>query len=218
MGYVAQLTIPKIVSDTDLKLYIYRSTNADDINTISKVANLEPIMVIDQSTAATQTVNQKECFVVTDEQSNATGITYYGPLLNTVPIIEYETIVNLVSVNTYTFANELILTPLELHHKEGIVFYYSVIAVDETNNTMSHLSKVNGILVKYIETQDLNRQILSCDNYTGDDSDQWNIVNTIPYDETDNTIRIGDISRPYNIAQLGLPMVETVPKIEEINL
>ena len=50
MGFTAKLTIPKVESDNDLKLYIFRSTNADDINTISKVANLEPIMVIDQAT------------------------------------------------------------------------------------------------------------------------------------------------------------------------
>ncbi len=218
MGYTAKLTIPKVESDNDLKLYIFRSTNADDINTISKVANLEPIIVIDQATAATETYNHKECYIIFDTPQDTEGITYNGPKTNTVPIVEYETAINLVKINTYSYVNELILAPLPLNHKEGIVFYYSVIAVDETNNQMTHLSKVNGILINYIDDADLTRQLWSCDNYTDSEEDVWQFVNNIPYNENDDQIRIGDITRPYNIQQLGLPMVETVPVIQEVNV
>ena len=127
MGYIAQLTIPKIKSDTNLKLYVYRSTNADDINTISKVANMQPILVIDQNIAEVHTVNGKECYIVNDTPDETIdGVSYNGPQLNVVPIKEYETEINLIMLNSYTPVNELILNPLELNHKEGIVFYYSV--------------------------------------------------------------------------------------------
>lgn len=218
MGYTAKLTIPKVQSDNDLKLYVFRSTNADDINTISKVANLEPIMIIDQAVATTSNFNGKECYIVNDEPQVTDGITYNGPKANTVPIIEYETEVNLVKINTYSYVNELILAPLELNHKEGIVFYYSVIAVDEVNNQMTHLSKVNGVLVNYIDAQDLTRQVWSCNNYTDTDDDVWELVNNLPYNENDASIRIGDITRPYNIQQLGIPMVDTVPQIQDVHV
>ena len=218
MGYTAKLTIPKVESDNDLKLYIFRSTNANDINTISKVANLEPIMIIDQATATTETYNHKECYIIFDTPQDTEGITYNGPKTNTVPIVEYETAINLVKINTYSYVNELILAPLPLNHKEGIVFYYSVIAVDEANNQMTHLSKVNGILINYIDDTDLTRQLWSCDNYTDSEEDVWQFVNNIPYNENDDQIRIGDITRPYNIQQLGLPMVEKVPVIQEVNV
>ena len=218
MGYTAKLTIPKVESDNNLKLYIFRSTSADDINTISKVANLEPIMIIDQATAVTENYNGKDCYIVFDTLQDTDGITYNGPKANTVPITEYETAINLVKINTYSYVNELILSPLPLTHKEGIVFYYSVIAVDETNNQMTHLSKVSGVLVNYIDASDLTRQLWSCDNYTDSDTDTWQFVNNIPYNENDDSIKIGDVTRPYNIQQLGLPMVETVPKIQDVHV
>lgn len=220
MGCTARLNIPTsdIISDANLKLYVYRSLNVDDINTISKVANLEPIMVIDPSVAETHTVNERECIVVLDTPTPQAGVTYNGPLVNTVPITEYETSINLVSVNAYTYVNELVLTPLELPHKDGLVFYYSVIAVDEANNQMSHLSKVSGILINYIEATELTRQVMSCDDYTDSESDIWNPVIVLEYDETDDKIKIGDITRPYEIERLGLPIVEQVPQIQEVNV
>lgn len=219
MGYIAQLTIPKIKSDTNLKLYVYRSTNADDINTISKVANLQPILVIDQNIAEVHTVNGKECYIVNDTPDETIdGVSYNGPQLNVVPIKEYETEINLIMLNSYTPVNELILNPLELNHKEGIVFYYSVIGVDEVNNQMTHLSKVNGVLVNYIQTKDLTREVWSCDDYNDNENDVWEKVNTVEYNETSESIRIGNINRPYLIEKLELPMVQKVPKISEINV
>ncbi len=218
MGYIARLTIPKVQSDSNLKLYVFRSTSADDINTISKVSNLEPVIIIDQQFAATNTFNNQECYVVDDIPQTTLGITYNGPKLNTVPIMEYDSKINIVKLNTYSYVNELILEPLMIHHKEGIVFYYSVIAVDETNNQMTHLSKVNGVLVNYINASDLTRQLWSCDNYTNSGDDTWTLVNNIEYNENDEAIRIGDVTRPYNIQQLGIPMVETVPKIKDVHV
>ena len=213
---VAQIKIPKINSE-DLKLYIYRSLNSDDINTISKVSNLEPIIIINQDTAITETIDDKEYYIVYDKPSSATGITYNGPQPNNVPVTEYEANINLVMLNSYTPVNELILEPLELNKKDGVVFYYSVIAINENNNQMTHLSKVSGVLIDYIEEKELNRQLWSCDNYTDSPEDEWTLVANIPYDETDSSIKIGNIERHYEIEKFGLPFVETVPKIEEVS-
>ena len=39
MGYTAEIRIPKDENYDNLMLYIYRSLNADDINTISNFSN-----------------------------------------------------------------------------------------------------------------------------------------------------------------------------------
>lgn len=210
-----KLIIPK-VNEVE-KLYIYRSTDANDINTITKVSKLRPVIVIDQSIAKTTVVNNCNCYVLHDMQENINGIIYNGPNVNTVPIIEYETEVNLIMLNSFTPVNELILSPLELNHKEGIVFYYSVIGVNESINTISHLSKVIGVLHPYIERWQTATQVWSCNNYTGEQDDEWTLVNTLEYDETNDKINIGNVMRPYNIERLGIPVVETVPKIKEVH-
>lgn len=212
-----KLIIPR-VNDIE-KLYIYRSTNSNDINTISKISNLEPIIVIDQNIAQTVSVNNKQCYVVYDEyKDDITGITYNGPVINAISNIEYETNINLVMLTPYTFVNELILSPLEIANKEGRMYYYSVIGVNESDSTMSHLSKVTGALCPYIKQQDSSIQVWSCNDYNNNESDIWTLVNTLEYNEADDKIRIGNIQRPDNIERLGIPVVETVPKIQDVHV
>ena len=216
----SKLVIPKINSNKDVKIYVYRSTNADDINTISKISELQPVIIIDQSVAVTRTIDGKKCYLVLDEP-NVTedpGITYIGPSVNTVPITEYETSINLIHINNSTFVNELILTPLELTHSEGIMFYYSIIGVIEDDNQMTHLSKVNGVLIEYISKENLKREVWSCDDYNDSGDDEWNLVTTLEYDENKEKIEIGNINRDYAISRFGIPMVEEVPKIPLENI
>ena len=211
-----KLIIPKM-NDIE-KLYIYRSINSNDINTISKISNLEPIIVIDQSILQPVDVNGEQCYIAYDEYiNNVEGLTYNGPVINTVSNIEYETDINLIMLTPYTFVNELILSPLEITNKEGTMYYYSVIGVNESNSTMSHLSKVVGALCPRVEQQDSSIQVWSCNDYNNNENDEWVLVNTLEYNETDDKIRIGNITRPHNIDQLGLPVVETVPKIQNVN-
>lgn len=217
MSYIAKLTIPKIQDRDDLKLYVYRSKNADDINTISKVSNMQPVIVIDQSQAETVVYNNKPCYVVEDRPTNTEGVVYNGPVLNTVPLTEYETEINLIKYNVYTHFNELVLSPLPLTNNNGIIFYYSVIAVDESNNLMSHLSKVNGVLVNYISKEDITRELWSCNDYQDSNEDVWIYVNNIEYNSFDEQIKIGDINRSNVISRFGIPVVETVPSIQEVN-
>ena len=68
MGYIAELTIPKIESEDNVILYIYRSTYSEDINTISKISNLTPIIVINQNLAETVIINDKEYYKVKDKE------------------------------------------------------------------------------------------------------------------------------------------------------
>ena len=220
MGYVARITIPKVESEDTLKLQVYRSKNADDINTLSKVVNLYPVIEISQDTASVVTVNGKQCYQVDDKRptSNIPGVKYNGPEPNLVPIIEYETEINIIKLNTYTFVNELILTPLELRNKDGIVYYYSVLAVNISKNQISHLSKVNGVLVNYITDADLNRDIVYCNDYQDNENDVWRQLANLEYNPADKSIRIGDITRPANISRLGIPVIEEVPVVSEINV
>ena len=211
-----KLIIPKI--DGVNKLYIYRSTDQDDINTIAKVSKLEPVIVIDQETASTSIVNMQESFVVYDRDEVVTGITYNGPTPNIVPNTEYETEINIVMLNTYTFINELILKPLPLRQRNGIVYYYSVIGVNTETNQMTHLSKVVGSLYAYASEEDIVKQLYSCDDYNDNESDTWTFIKSIAYNEANKNICIGNITRPYNIEQFGLPFIETVPKIENVNV
>ena len=186
MSYTAKIVIPKINSDRNVKLYIYRSLNADDINTISKVSELQPVIIVDQSIAVTRKINGKDSYIVIDDpnENNDPGITYLGPTINTVPIHEYETTVNIININNNTFVNELVLSPLELEHREGLVYYYSVIGVIEDDNRMTHLSKVSGVLINYIGKEELKRQVWSCNDYNDSDDDEWELVNTLEYTPT----------------------------------
>lgn len=212
--YYAKLTIPKM-SDT-YKLYVYRSKSSEDINTISKIKNMTPIITIDESTAETQDVNGVSCYVMYDKLGeDITGITYTGPVPNIVPVSEYESVIDVVSVNDYTYANQLTLNPLPIKYN-GTMLYYSVIGVDEANNLITHLSKVNGVMVDCDYTNDGTRHLYSCNNYTGENTDIWNYVSSVSWNEN---IKIGDVNDAAAIDRFGIPVIETVNIFsgEEIN-
>ena len=232
MGYIAKLTIPKIQSNENVLLYIYRSTNSNDINTISKVSQLTPVIVINQSVANTikeelpdpnnpgnTILVDKKHYIIYDSPSagSVAGVTYNGPVPNNVPVNEYEYTINFIKLNSHTHINELVLNPLPINNSKGIVFYYSVIGVIQSSNQITHLSKVNGVLVAYIKDDELVRQLYSCDDYNDSESDIWKFVSGIEYSEVDSSIYIGNINKPSEISKYGLPTIETVPKISEVH-
>jgi len=181
---------------------------------------MTPVIVIDESTAETQDVNGVQCYVVIDKagDTNAvnTGITYNGPVPNLVPVTEYETSITVVSVNEYTYVNQLNLNDLPIKY-QGTMLYYSVVGVDETNGLITHLSKVNGVMIDSDYQNKGTRHIYSCDNYTGEDTDVWNYVSSVPWNKD---IKIGDISDASNMARFGIPVVEEVPIFsdEDVNV
>ena len=208
--YCAKIIIPKI-SDT-YKLYVYSSKNPESINTIAKVKTIQPTFVIDESTAETQEVNGQECYVLYHNASAETqeGVVYLGPAPNLIPITEYETEVTVVTINHYTYANQLVLNPLPIKYN-GTMLYYSVIGVDEANQLITHLSKVNGVMIDSDYQQDGTRHLYSCEDYTGKESDVWKYITAVPW-ETE--IKIGDVNDPSTFAHFGIPVVETVNKID----
>ena len=196
-----KLTIPRMSST--YKLYIYRSSNADDVNTIAKVRTIRPIFVIDER------VVEGDKYVVYDKPNNNTvfGITYFGPAPNPVPVTEYESRVEISKVNDYTYMNVLKLTPLPIKY-HGVMYYYSIIGVDDNTGMITHLSKVTGVMVDCDYESEGIRHIYSSDDI---ESDKWNYVSSIPWDED---INIGDYNNPSLFKRFGIPVVETVPSLE----
>ena len=202
--YCAKLMIPK-VSGT-YKLYVYRAKSAESINTIAKVKEIKPIFTIDESKAKTTIINETEYYVILDKPDfSAPGITYHGPVPNLVPTTEYETSIGIISINDFTYTNQLILNELPIKYN-GTMLYYSVIGVDEANNLITHLSKVNGVMVDS-DYKNGTRHLYSCDDNTNSGTDIWKYIASVPWNET---IKIGDIHDAAAIAKYGIPMVETV--------
>lgn len=207
-----RITIPRMSSH--YKLYIFSSKNANDINTISKVRAIQPTYIIDEAIAQSQNINGIDSYVIDDIPgiTQPSGITYVGPAPNYIPVIEYDCSIGVIKINNYTYANKLTLKPLNTNYV-GTIIYYSVIAVNEAMNTISHLSKVSQVLIdcKY-ETTSI-RHIYSCDDL---EQDNWIQVGTASWQEE---IIIGDLGDKASLARFGIPFVETVPSInpEKVN-
>lgn len=209
---IVKIMIPRL-SD-HYKLYVYRSTSTDDINTITKLADKEPVFIIDEAVTPTETLaDGKDYYIVYDKSGypQPDGVVFNGPAANTVPTVEYETQVAIEKINDYTYVNVLQLNPLEIDYK-GTVLYYNVIGVDEATNFMTHLSKMAGVLVDNdYKDSDSSRRILCCNDYTGEDTDVWEYVGTASWDET---IMIGNVNDSFMFTRYGNPFVETVPVID----
>ena len=199
--HCVKLTIPRM-SD-NYKLYVYRSRNAEDINTIAKVRTIHPTFIIDES------VTEGNEYALYDRAGdNIPGVTYYGPVPNPVPTMEYESSVDIAKINNYTYMNALILNPLPIRYN-GIMYYYSVIGVDEANNYITHLSKVGGVMVDCDYEAEGVRHI-----YSSDDSEtgEWKYVAAASWNED---IIIGDCNNPSQFNRFGIPVIETVPSLEK---
>lgn len=204
-----EISIP--VMSSAYKLYVYRAKSAESINTIAKVKDLNPVLVIDCASAETAFMeNGIEYYKVADQPLNveepAVGIDYLGPVPNIVPTTEYETSIDIIKVNNYTYVNKLIINPLETKY-QGTMLYYSVIGVDEANGLITHLSKVNGIVVNCPYEQEGTRHLYSCNDFQDEESDVWNYVGTVPWNKE---VGIGDLSDQSAIDQYGYPFVETI--------
>lgn len=212
--YCAKIIIPK-VSDT-YNLYVYCSKHPDDINTIEKIRTIQPTVIIDESMAETQDVNGRPCYVIYDSNlaEPQPGVSRVAAPLNLVPTTEYETSVNVVPVNNFTYVNQVEITDLPIKYN-GTMLYYSVIGVDDVLGVITHISKVNGVMIDSNFQSDGTRQLYSCDNYTGEKTDTWNYVGSIAWNEE---IKIGDVNDIAQIARFGLPMVETVPMFDSENI
>ena len=54
---------------------------------------------------------------------NVPGVQYFGPAPNSLPLIEYETQIDIVKLNRYTYVNQITFNPLPIKYN-GTMFYY----------------------------------------------------------------------------------------------
>ena len=200
--YYTQITIPKL-SD-NLKLYVYCSKNADSIDTISKIRTIKPNFIIDESIAKTHDINGRQCYVIYDSLDfiEQDGVQRLAPAVNIIPISEYQSSFEMVKLNDNTYLNELILEELPIKY-HGTILYYSVIGVDEVNQTITHLSDVKSVLIKVNYKETGTRHL-----YSSEDGKTWKFVTAVAWDEE---IKIGDKNNPAKWDRFGNPFVETVP-------
>lgn len=202
---IPKITINKISGHH--KIYVYRSTNPNDINTIDKIRIIHPVFIIDEANTTGQ--EQYELLDSTDA-TQILGVTYLGPNPNSVPCNEYESEVEIGKINDFDYFNIFILKPLEAKFN-GVMLYYTSIGVDEDNNTITNLSHQKGLLVDN-EYKTIGIRKLY---YSEDETDNWTYICDLNWDE--ENIRIGDINDTFKYEKIGSPFVDTVPPISEIN-
>ena len=200
-----KISIPKM-SDT-YKLYIYRSKSAEDINTISKIKELTPVLIIDESIAATFEISGIEYYQIFDSSSLPhIGIEYIGPMPSIIPVTEYETEIDVIKINDHTYVNQLNIKPLPTKYK-GTMLYYVAVGVNEVNNTITHLSKVSGIMMDCPYEKDGSRHLYSCNDFQDKPADIWNYVGSIPWTKE---IKLGDVNDAASIGQYDNPFIKIV--------
>lgn len=205
MAYCIKIKV-KPSDNKDLKFYIYRSKNANDINTIAKIKNLIPVIVIDEAIYSKSNLENNEYVVYDSKEKTLPGVNYIGPEPVSIPATEYETVFTSHMYNEYTSSAILKLVPLEITYN-GIMYYYSIIGVDNTNNLITHLSQVKAELLLSDYKNQGTREILACDNYTGFPQDTWYSIAT-PDWNTD--IIFGDIENTITYNRYGTPFVDSV--------
>lgn len=196
-------------TNRNLKYYIYRSKNQNDINTIAKVKNLLPVLVLNEA-EYDPTKIEDDKYVLYDNQTmsaSMTGISYVGPEPIAIPANEYETVFSNNQYNDYTYSIVMTLNPLPITYN-GIVYYYSVIGVDETTQTITHLSKVQAELLLSDFSTNGTRELFYCNEYTGFPTDEWHPLTTPDWN---TEIVFGDIKNAITYNRFGSPFVETVP-------
>jgi hypothetical protein len=204
---VAKITIPRIEGYP--VMYVYRALRAEDINTIEKVRKQTPISVINWAIGGEQSMM---FYDAPEDYGNSnyfhsSYVNYIGPLAAPVPVTEYSPEISIAKFNDFTYANVLKMEPLPIPYN-GTVYYYSVIGVNLNNNTMTHLSKVSGILLD-CDYKSGSRHIYSCNDYDMDSQDnEWTYIGAVSWNEP---IEIGNVENPATFERFGIPVVETVP-------
>jgi len=157
-------------------------------------------------------VNGKECYVVQDKPNlNQPGVTWNGPLANIMPVTEYEQFVDIAKINDYTYVNVITFSNIVTESK-GTILYYSVIGVDQSNNTITHLSTIREILLPIDLEKDIQCEIFCTKDLTSIEDNDWERVGVAPWG---NDIIIGDITDVSSISKYGIPFPKNVPIFTE---
>ena len=205
MSYCIKIKI-KPSDNKNLKFYVYRSKNVNDINTIAKIQTIMPILTLDELNYDESNLEDEQYIVYDFKTKKLPGVEYLGPEPVSIPTIEYESVFDKHMYNEYTNSIILNLTPLEITYN-GIVYYYSVIGVDEANNLITHLSQVKAEMLLSDYQNEGTREIFACDNYTGFPTDDWYPITVVNWT---TEIVFGDIENSINYSRFGTPFVNNV--------
>lgn len=205
MSYIIKLKI-KPSENKNLKFYVYRSKDANDINTIAKVRMLIPIFVLEEANFDNSNLEDGEYVVYDSKDQIPTGVTYMGPEPAAIPATEYETVFSSHMYNEYTSSTILTLVPLDITYT-GTIYYYSVIGVDDTSKLITHLSQVKAELLLSDYKNQGTREVFACDNYTGFLEDSWYSIATPDWN---TEIVFGDVDNSITYNRYGSPFVDDV--------
>ena len=203
MSYCIKIKI-KQSNNKNLKFYVYRSKNANDINTIAKVRTLMPILIVDELNYNKDFLEDEYYVVYDSKEKRLEGVDYIGPEPVSIPATEYETTFNTHIYNEYTNSIILKLAPLDIEYN-GVIYYYSVIGVN--TDLITHLSQVKAELLLSDYKNQGTREIFACDNYTGFPTDEWYSVATVDWN---TEIIFGDINNSISYNRFGTPFVNSV--------
>jgi hypothetical protein len=204
MAYKIKLKIQPSINK-NLKIYVYRSKNQADIESIGKVKNLLPIIVLDETTYQSDMMENNQ-YVIYDAPENPSTVTYNGPQPTAIPTNEYETIYSCKSINEYTGYNIMKMNPLSLDYA-GTLYYYSIIGVDSDNSLITHISRVKAEILHSDYVSMGTREIQYCNDYNGLPTDVWETLTTVDWS---TNIVFGDLSDTVSYTRFGSPFIDEV--------
>lgn len=204
MAYRIKLKIKPSINK-NLKIYMYRSRNQADIESIGKVKNLLPVIVLNENTYP-QDMMENDHYVIYDAPENLDTVIYNGPQPTAIPTNEYETIYIQKALNEYTNCNIMKMNPLPLEYA-GTLYYYSIIGVDSTNTLITHISRVKAEILCSDYVSMGNREIQYCNDYNGLSTDIWETLTTIDWN-TD--IVFGDLTDTVSYTRFGSPFIDEI--------
>lgn len=206
---IVKLAIDRVDGYT---LQIYRARSAEEIDTIEKVRLLSPVFEINcdhNSIPKTITLLDGPQSVYSGTGVNCyygNGVIYYGPQAECTPSFEYTDSIDIEMINEHTYLNALKLEPLPLK-SNGIMFYYSIIGISNTDNKISHLSSVHGVLAKYKLNNDVYTEVEYCNDI---ETPVWTPFSSKVW--SDGIIKVGYLKPTGGVDDI--PVVEEVPEID----
>jgi hypothetical protein len=204
MAYKIKLKIQPSINK-NLKIYVYRSKNQTDIESIGKVKNLLPVIVLDESTYPSNMMEDGH-YIIYDASENPESVIYNGPQPTAIPTNEYETIYDYKPLNEYNGYNVMNLKPLPLNYT-GTLYYYSIIGVDSTNSLITHISRVKAEILQSDYINKGTREIQYCNDYNALPTDIWETLTTVNWE---TNITFGDMSDTASYTRFGTPFINEV--------
>ena len=204
MAYRIKLKIQPSIN-RNLKIYVYRSKNQSDIESIGKVKNLLPVIILDENTYPLEMMENDQ-YVIYDAPENPSTVVYNGPQPTAIPTNEYETIYSVKSLNEYTGYSIVKMNPLPLDYA-GTLYYYSIIGVDTANTLITHISRVKAEILHSDYVNLGTREIQYCNDYNGLPTDIWETLTMVDWN---TNIVLGDLVDTVSYTRFGSPFIDEI--------